>query len=105
MMTGAPNGKIAARLHAAEGLAERVEAVAARAELLRSRLMSLPPTFDAKLLFDTEGLCGTLRDDLARITGQLEAGNGFLTGFGLWMAGRNVDRLEQMLTKAEKGAA
>lgn len=104
-MTAAGTGKVENRLRAAGTLLGRVDAVAERAGALRSRLSSLPPSFDAKLLFDIEGLCGTLRNDLARITGQLNGGNAFLTGFGLWMAGRNAARLEQLMDKAEKGAA
>lgn len=97
--------KIAARLKTAQGLAARVEAVAGRVGQLRARMAALPPTFDAKLLFDIEALCGTLGNDLTGISSQLNAGNAFLSGFGLWMAGRNVTRLEHLIDKAEKGAA
>lgn len=104
-MTAGSNPKVTERLRGAEGLSGRVAVVAERVGALRSRMATLPPTFDARLLFDIEALCGTLRDDLARITGQLNGGNAFLTGFGLWVAGRNVARLEQLMDKAEKGAA
>lgn len=104
-MTASSNQKVADRLRAFEALSGRVDTVAERASALHSRMATLPPTFDAKLLFDIEALCGPLRDNLAQITGQLNGGNAFLTGFGLWMAGRNVTRLEQLMTKAEKGAS
>lgn len=104
-MTASSNQRVADRLKVARGLSGRVDAVAERVGSLRSRMAALPPTFDAKLLFDIEGLCGTLREDLARISGKLNGGNAFLTGFGLWMSGNNVARLEQLMDKAEKGAA
>ncbi|MBX9644279.1 MAG: hypothetical protein K2W91_09305 [Novosphingobium sp.] len=98
------NEKIAVRLGTAQGLAARVDAVAVRAGALHSTMATLPQTFDAKLLFDIEELCGALGNDLTGITNQLNAGNAFLSGFGLWMTGRNVTRLEQLMAKAEKGA-
>ena len=98
------SARIASLLSDTQALGARVDAAMAKLAAIRADAARLRPTFDFKLLLDCEQQGRTLRDSLDQARAQLEAGNGFLMGFSLWMTSRNVARFERLVETAAKDA-
>ncbi|MFZ9396328.1 MAG: hypothetical protein ACO25F_09750 [Erythrobacter sp.] len=80
----------------------RYDAICARA-LALSDVTGVPPSDNSiAIILDVRRLVDDQLATLDQLRGQLEAGNGFLSGFTLWMSRRNSKRLEGLLDKAEK---